>query len=281
MESMNPVKQEGWFSRIFSKNREEKTAEQAPSATSILQKNQFALNLEKLVNARIEDIAVPKADIIALPREASLEDFYTVMRDHGYSRIPIFQDSLDEPLGLVHVKDVFMTYGVQVAADEFSLEAFIRPVIYAPPSMRLLTLLQKMQNEHVHMALVIDEYGGVDGLLTIEDILEQIVGDITDEHDDEEEVMWVLEKPGVYLVSARMPIEDFMAETEQSLHIPEESEDVDTIGGLISTIASRVPAKGEVIKLNDGAEFEIVAADLRRIQRVRIRFAQERLQADI
>ncbi len=136
--------------------------------------------------------------------------------------------------------------------------------------MDVLTL-HSLQSEHVHMALVIDEYGGVDGLVTIEDILEQIVGDITDEHDEGDEATWQLEKPGVYIADARTDIEDFQEETYVHLPPPENDEDVDTIGGLIMTYTGRVPVKDEVIRTDDGFEFEIVDADPRRIKRVRIR----------
>lgn len=231
----------------------------------------LALNLPRLSELRATEIARPKADIVALDENAKLEDFLEALRTHSYSRMPVFRETLDDPIGLVHVKDIFMEHGLDLAQKPFSLAPFIRPIIYAPASMALLTLLQRMQSEHIHMALIIDEYGGVDGLITIEDILEQIVGEITDEHDASDEENWVLEKPGTYLVHARTEISEFTSETGVSFAMGEAAEEVDTIGGLVITLIARVPVKGEVVRLDDGTEFEIVEADPRRVKKLRIR----------
>ena len=258
-------RQTGFFSKLFGKKP-------TPAEVTIsVASGNIASNLLHLKERRISDIAIPRTDIIALPLDCDMDTYFDILREHGYSRVPIFSDNLDDPIGLVHIKDIFMTYGQDADKKRFSLEPFIRPLIFVPPSMRVITLLQKMQSEHIHMALVIDEFGGVDGLLTIEDILEQIVGDITDEHDEANENLWEQEKQGVYLVQARASLEEFEKETGVKLPLPDDEDDIDTVGGLIFTLTSRVPSKGEVIKSEDGFEFEIVDADPRSIKKVRIR----------
>ncbi len=254
-----------WFSRMFKK-KAQKEQDLSSSPTSAL-----TLNISALKGTSVSDISIPSADIVALPIDSDLDAFLDALREQGFSRFPVYRETLDDPLGLVHVKDIFMSYGLELKKQKFSLEPFVRPLIYVPPSMPLLTLLQRMQAEHLHMALVIDEYGGVDGLVTIEDILEEIVGDIIDEHDERDEAQWRLEKPGVYMVDARAQIEEFEEETNVALPKPENDEDVDSIGGLIMTFTGRVPVKDEVIRTDDGSEFEIVDADPRRIKRVRIK----------
>ncbi len=265
----------GIFKRLFGS----KTP--IPATESLTRHTELAINFSQLKERRISDIAIPKADIVALPIDADMETFFATLREHGYSRVPVFSDTLDDPSGLVHVKDIFMTYGLDGEAKRFSLEPFVRPLIYVPPSMRVSTLLQKMQNDHIHMALVIDEFGGVDGLITIEDIIEQIVGEITDEHDETNETLWSQDKPGIFMVHARANLEDFERDTGVTLPMPEDEDDVDTIGGLIITHTARVPAKGEVIKTDEGFEFEIVEADPRRIKKVRIRLPKEHYESDL
>jgi magnesium and cobalt transporter len=149
----------------------------------------------------------------------------------------------------------------------------IRPLLYAPPSMPIGVLLQKMQNERSHMALVIDEYGGVDGLVTIEDLIEQVVGEIEDEHDLEDDSYWTVEKPGCYLAMAKTPLDELEAEIGRSLTDGLDDEEIDTLGGLIFLLAGRVPARGEVVRHPAGPEFEVVDADPRRVKRLRMRLA--------
>ena len=166
---------------------------------------------------------------------------------------------------------------IRIDGDTLDLSAVLRPVLYAPPSMRPGVLLQKMQASRQHMALVIDEYGGVDGLVTMEDLVEQIVGEIADEHDADEGQHWQEESPGVYLVLPRAPLEGFEAEIGTSLVAEELGEDIDTLGGLVFMMAGRVPVRGEVLRHPDGHEFEVVDADPRRIKRLRVRVRREAL----
>ena len=172
------------------------------------------------------------------------------------------------------MKDFALSHGFG-SSNIFNMKSVLRPLIYVPPSMTLGTLLQRMQAEHIHMALVIDEYGGVEGLVTIEDLLEQIVGDIIDEHDVEEDQLWLEERLGVYLVYARLELEDFLEQTGVDLRDPETDEEYDTIGGLVSSLTNRIPVRGEVIKDKMNNEYSVVDADPRSIKRVRVFLAQK------
>ena len=235
---------------------------------------EMLVNLRNLQTLRLDDISVPRADIIALSDEASFEDVIEVFRTSTSTRVPVYSDTLDNPLGLIHLKDFALSHGFG-SSNVFNMKSVLRPLIYVPPSMTLGTLLQRMQAEHIHMALVIDEYGGVEGLVTIEDLLEQIVGDIIDEHDVEEDQLWLEERVGVYLVYARLELEDFLEQTGVDLRDPETDEEYDTIGGLVSSLTNRIPVRGEVIKDKMNNEYSVVDADPRSIKRVRVFLAQK------
>jgi hemolysin (HlyC) family protein len=226
--------------------------------------------LKILSGIRVDDVAVPRADIIAISNDLKLEDLVKIFKDSGYSRLPVFNDTLDNPEGLLHLKDLALKYGFNGKTTRFSTKRIIRPLLYVPPSMTIDILLQKMQSDRIHMALVIDEYGGVDGLVTIEDLIEQVVGEIEDEHDAEEEELWVEEKPGVYLCQARAPLDEFEKVLHADLASNTDDEDIDTLGGLITMMVGRVPVRGEVIKHPDGFEFEVVEADPRRVKKLRV-----------
>lgn len=226
-----------------------------------------------LRNMRVEDVAIPKADIIAVSDSVTKEELVKVFRDSGLSRIPVYDGTLDTPLGFVHLKDFALNYGFNGNSADLEITPLLRPLLFVPPSMQIGVLLTKMQTERRHIALVIDEYGGVDGLVTIEDLIEQVVGEIEDEHDADEDQPWVLEKPGCYVALAKSPLDEFEAEIGQSLtaHEDVDEEEIDTLGGLVIMLSGRVPARGEVVVHPDGAEFEIMDADPRRIKRIRVR----------
>lgn len=253
----------GFFGRIFG--RADPAEDAAPQGTS--QPAPGMLNLRRM---RVHDVAIPKAEIIAAPLNISLEDLVTMFREHGFTRIPVFRGTLDSPVGLIHLKDLALKHGFG-AGGKFTLRPMLRPMLYVPPSMPIGVLLQQMQQKRIHMALVIDEYGGVDGLVTIEDLIEQVIGEIEDEHDEDEGGLWVSEKPGQWLIQARAPLAEVEAETGIRLATDDEGDEVDTLGGLIFMLIGRVPLRGEVIAHPSGAEFEVVEADPRRIKRVRLR----------
>jgi len=227
-------------------------------------------NLRKM---RVQDVAIPKADIIAVPVTIQMDDLVAQFRESGLTRIPVYDGSLDTPVGLINLKDFALRHGFNGDTAIFEMREMLRPLLYVPPSMPLGILLQKMQAARIHMALVIDEYGGTDGLVTIEDLLEQVVGAIDDEHDVDEVQTFVSEKPGVWMVQAKTPLEEFEAEIGMDLtaHGDIDAEEVDTLGGLVFMLAGHVPARGEIIEHPDGHEFEVIDADPRRIKRLRVR----------
>ena len=172
------------------------------------------LNLRRM---RVEDVAIPKADIKAVPVTLSKDELVEVFRECGMTRLPVYEGTLDTPIGFVNLKDFALRYGFNGKGAVFDMRAMLRPLLYVPPSMALGILLQKMQAERTHMALVIDEYGGSDGLVTIEDLIEQVVGAIEDEHDVDEAKSWVMEEPGVYIAMAKTDLDDFEAEIGMAL----------------------------------------------------------------
>jgi len=229
------------------------------------------LNLSRLV---VEDVMVPKADIVSAPATITKDELVQVFRDSGLTRLPVYQDTLDTPIGMVHLKDFALKHGFNGGQKgRFALKKMLRPLLFVPPSMPIGVLLAKMQSERRHLALVIDEYGGTDGLVSIEDLIEQVVGEIEDEHDQEEEGLFTRTKDGDWLAQAKTPLEEFETEIGRSLthHEDVDEEEIGTLGGLVFMLSGRVPVRGEVIKHPDGTEFEVIDADPRRIKRLRVR----------
>ncbi|PSL19795.1 CBS domain-containing protein [Shimia abyssi] len=227
------------------------------------------INLRRM---RVEDVAIPKADIVAVPSTITKADLVQLFRESGLTRVPVYEGTLDTPIGFVHLKDFALRHGFNGTGGRFSVKLGLRPLLFVPPSMSIGVLLTRMQAERRHMALVIDEYGGVDGLVTIEDLIEQVIGEIEDEHDIEEVDLWTEEKPGSYLAYAKSPLAEFEAAIGRSLTHYEDVdvEEVDTLGGLAFMLCGHVPARGEVMELPDGVTFEVIDADPRRIKRLRV-----------
>jgi CBS domain containing-hemolysin-like protein len=235
---------------------------------------QMLANLLKFGELRVSDVMIPRADIVAADENTSLADFVALIRDVQHSRIPVYRETLDDPTGLVHIKDV-LNYMETLPAGSFRWKAgsvgqFKRKLLFAPPSMPLLDLLLKMQTAHTHLALVIDEYGGTDGLVSIEDIIEEIVGDIADEHDEEAQQVRKIED-GLYVADARVDLDDFRTQTGIALAPEDPEQEVDTLGGLVVSLLGRVPQRGEIVPHPSGYEFEVLEADPRRVKRLRVR----------
>ncbi|WP_108860955.1 MULTISPECIES: hemolysin family protein [Ruegeria] len=267
----NASKNAGFFSRIvdaFSPQSDEEVSATNGHEVDMVQPRGM-INLRRM---RVEDVAIPTAEIVSVPSTISKDELAQVFRDSGLSRIPVYEGTLDTPLGFVHLKDFALTHGFNGTGSEFDLVSMLRTLLFVPPSMPIGVLLTKMQTERRHMALVIDEYGGVDGLVSIEDLIEQVVGEIADEHDADEGQLWIQEKPGYYVVQARVPLEEFEAEIGRSLtsHEDVDEEEIDTLGGLVFMLSGRVPARGEVVLHPEGPEFEVIDADPRRIKRLRV-----------
>ncbi len=227
------------------------------------------IGLSNLNGLRVSDVVTPKAEIVAVEQGASLPEIIEIFRESGYSRIPVYEDTLDTTVGLLLLKDLALKYGFNGHHD-LDLKSLLRPILYVPPSMPLGVLLRKMQAERTHFALMIDEYGGVDGVVTIEDLLEQVVGAIEDEHDTTEEAMIQEETPNSWLADSRTPLDELEERLGFALTTEDEDEEIETLGGLVFVLVGRVPVRGELISHTSGLEFEVVEADPRRVKRVRI-----------
>ncbi|UXN62970.1 hemolysin family protein [Phyllobacterium sp. A18/5-2] len=253
-------------------------------------------NILRLRELRVEDVMIPRADIEAVDITTTLGDLLEMFEKSGHSRMPVFAETLDDPRGMVHIRDVVnhitkisrvkaprksaaRAPKVPVAA-KFNLSnvdltktiselSLMRPVLFVPPSMLANDLMGRMQAQRIQIALVIDEYGGTDGLVSLEDIVEMVVGDIEDEHDDDE-VMIIEEPEGIFIADARADLDEVSEKIGGGFVIGEHGEDVDTVGGLIFSILGRIPVRGEMVQAVPGYEFHVLEADPRRIRRVRI-----------
>ncbi len=267
-----PERSAGFFRRLFGTEQAE---EKTPDTSNGARKPEFpAENPFNLRNPPVRDFAIPRAEIVAVPVETGLDELVAVFRDSGRTRLPVFEGTLDDPKGFVHLKDLALEHGFNGLTDKaFSLRnGTLHDLLYVADSMRAEDLLGLMRAKRIHMALVIDEYGGTDGLVTFEDLVEVIFGEISDEHDDDEDLQIREEGKGVWLCPARFPLEDIEEQFDCDLLDAEDDDEVDTLGGLVFLLAGRVPVAGEVIRHDSsGLEFEIVSADPRKIKEIRIR----------
>ena len=231
-------------------------------------------NLLKFGETAVADVMVPRADIVAVEEKTPLSELITLFREAQHSRLPIYRETLDDPLGMVHVKDVLALLesgpGGQLRWPQTSIAKLKRDVLFVPGSMPALDLLMRMQSSRNHLALVVDEYGGTYGLVSIEDLVEEIVGDIDDEYDVEEDLELTPQPDGGFDADARIGLEDFKERSGIDLTFEDIGEEVDTLGGLVVAALGRVPARGEIVS-HGGFEFEILEADPRRVKRLRIR----------
>lgn len=259
------------------------------------------LNILEFGQQRVEDVMVPRADIIAVDDQTSLADLFTVFIEANHSRIPVYRDTLDEPLGMVHIKDLVNWIAkagenlksakkasargngrpAENGAKPFSLTGIkldktvsqakiMREVIFVPPSMLAVDLLVKMQSTHIHLAIVVDEYGGTDGLVSIEDLVEEIVGEIADEHDAPDGPLIRSQPDGTLIADARAEIEELEQLLKVDLMPDDEEDDADTLGGLMFTMVGRVPTRGELIRHPSGLAFEVLESDPRRLKTLKV-----------
>jgi magnesium and cobalt transporter len=225
-------------------------------------------NILKLHELTAAEIMVPRADIVALPEDTPFEQATKQMVEHGHSRVPVYRDTLDDVVGMLHVKDM-MPYAVD--RKTVPLGRIVRKVLFVAPSLPVLDLLLQMRLSRVHMALVVDEFGGIDGLVTIEDVIEQIVGEIEDEHDDADRPKIIARPDGSIIADARTPLLSLEGQILPAELLAELEEGVTTLGGLVTMLAGRVPSRNEIIRHPSGIEFEVLDADPRRVKRLRIR----------
>jgi CBS domain containing-hemolysin-like protein len=237
---------------------------------------QMLRNLLNFGDQTAGDICVTRGDIIAVPSTISFDDLVRAFADAGHSRLPVYGESLDEVIGMIHIKDVFMA-SVDPACDR-SLDSLMREPLFVPESMGVIDLLTQMRVGHVHLAIVVDEFGGTEGLVTIEDVVEEIVGDIEDEHDEAEAGMLTLLDDGLWEADARLELEELQSAVDTRLSA--EDDEVDTVGGLTFLLAGRILQPGESVRHPSGWRLESVDADGKRIKRVRLHAPEDQPQAD-
>ncbi len=306
--------QEGWLTRVMrilfgwkaASTRADLelvlTAEQQPQSGFSPEEAAMLKNILSLRETRIERIMVPRADIVAVQQDIALGDLIKVFEVAGHSRLVVYNDTLDDPTGMVHIRDLiaFMAsrgappakqdQTARPAASELNFinidlsmplaaAKIVREMLYAPPSMPALDLLAKMQATRIHLALVIDEYGGSDGLVSIEDLVEQIVGDIADEHDEQEGPAVIRQSDGSFLAAGRASLDDVRAAIGEEFDVGEVAHEVDTLGGYLVTKAGHVPVRGELVPGPEPFEAEVLDADPRRVKRVRIYLRKDRRPA--
>ena len=310
----NAESRPGWFARLLARIGisgepedareiiEEALENEEITAQSFSPQERLMLgNLLRFGELRVEDVIVPRADITAIENNATLAELLQVFQDAGHSRIPVYEGTLDDPRGMIHIKDLMAwitaqaTNGGKSATSKTNngkspsrnkkqalhlgkvdlsctvADAHIRrEVLFVPPSMSGLDLLLRMQTTRIHLALVVDEYGGTDGLVSIEDLVEEIVGEIEDEHDQSDTPLIVEDEGTILIADARAQIEELEERLGTMLLSPEREEDIDTLGGLVFVLAGRVPVRGELVRHESGLEFEVLDADARRIKKLKI-----------
>ncbi len=257
-----------------------KSTDQALSA----KERAMLLNILRFGKLTVEDVMIPRADIVAVEESVTIDELTRVFREAEHSRLPVYRETLDDPRGMIHIRDLMSWItsqsekgtkpGLSLSAVDLGRSIasinIARNILFVPPSMPVLDLLLKMQSTRLHLALVVDEYGGTDGLVSIEDLIEEVVGEIEDEHDVAETPL-IHEDPRAGLVAdARAPIEELEGYLEIDLVSPQLEEDIDTLGGLVFSICGRIPARGELVRHESGIEFEVLDADPRRIKKLRI-----------
>lgn len=259
-------------------------------------------NILGLRETRIERIMVPRADIVAVQQDITLGELVKVFEVAAHSRLVVYNDTLDDPAGMVHIRDLIAFMAARAARDEGEADGakaknatlnfasidlstplaaakIVREILYAPPSMPALDLLAKMQATRIHLALVIDEYGGSDGLVSIEDLVELIVGDIADEHDEQESPAIAKQNDGSFLADGRASLDDVRAAIGSQFNVGDVAEEVDTLGGYLVTKAGHVPVRGELVPGPEPFEAEVLDADPRRVKRVKIYLRKDRRPA--
>jgi CBS domain containing-hemolysin-like protein len=264
-------------------------ADEAAAATLTVDERAMLRAILRLGDMRVEDVMVPRADIEAIDIDSSLAEVVATFRESAHSRMPVYRETLDDPVGMLHIRDLLawmadraLSAGAAAGRPSFDFATvdlsgslqdskLVRPLLFVPASMPARALLKRMQTSRTQMALVIDEYGGTDGLVSLEDLVEIIVGEIEDEHDLEEEPAVLMVGEGLYVADARADLEQAAAIIGPEFRVGDKAEEIETVGGLVFAATGRIPPKGEVVEAVAGFEFEVLDADPRRIKRVRIR----------
>lgn len=283
--SSDDRKSPSWIEKLKSRLRRTKTVnsddslreaieelieeEEAPPQSAVaLHERRLISNILELRDLPVVDVMVPRADIVAVPVDAPQEELIRLLAEKPHSRLPVYKGDLDNIIGVIHIKDMVANLA---SGNRFEIKDIMREALVVSPAMRVMDLLLQLRQSKVHIAFVVDEFGGIDGLITINDLIEAIVGEIDDEYAFEIDPQLIERPDGSALADARYPIENFEARYGNVFQEDDENEDVDTLGGLVTAIAGHVPSRGEIIRHSSGIEFEIIDADPRRVMRVRIR----------
>lgn len=246
----------------------EERKDEEPSSQDEENEKTLIVNVLKAHDLKVADVMVPRADIVAVPKDADLESFRAIFEEKQFSRFPVYDGNLDHVIGTIHIKDIL---GCVLAGKNCLPKDLVRDAMIVNPGLPVMELFLMMRNDKKHMALVVDEHGGIDGLVTLNDIVEEIVGDIEDEFDSDDDQPKIIEKPdGSLIADARVEMEDFEDRFGAFLS-SEEREDIETLGGLAFELAGRVPRRGETLKHPSGMVLEIVDANSSRVTRVRVR----------
>ena len=243
---------------------DEKSNEESQNIDLSSKEKSILSNILSINKLKADDVMIPRASIVAISQDSSFQNIIDTIDKESHSRMPVFRKDLDDVLGMIHIKDIIKFSGSN--QNDFNIKKIMREVLFVPPTMPVMNLLLKMQATKLHMALVIDEHGGTDGLITIEDVIEEIVGEIEDEHDKDGDFNFKKIDSNTFEAKADMTLDDF--NHESNLSIVEEN--VDTLGGYIFSKINRVPYAGEVIKVDNAYRFEIIEADPRKIKKIRI-----------
>jgi len=300
-----PAREESWLARLMRAVFNWKSSSARSDLQTVLangsvgeggfspQERTMLTNILALRGRRVDDVMIPRADIITVQQEISLGELIKVFEGAGHSRLVVHNDTLDDPVGMVHIRDVIgymvrfaqqgaskskrkkpFPAGLDLKAIDLSVPLsdakIIREILFVPPSMPALDLLAKMQATRIHLALVIDEYGGTDGIVSIEDVVEEVFGEIEDEHDEDETPRIVGQPDGSFLADARAPLEDVVATVGPEFDIGDIGDEVDTLGGYVMTRAGRLPTRGQVVPGPGAFEIEVLDSDPRRLKKVRI-----------
>ncbi len=244
----------------------EESSRNGDASSNLTSKEKTILeNILSINKLKASDVMVPRAEIVCASHDSSYQELIKIIEKESHSRIPIYRKDLDDVLGMVHIKDL-IKLNFKQTDKEFDLKKILKNVLFVPPSMPVLNILLKMQSTKLHMALVIDEHGGTDGLVTIEDLVEEIVGEIQDEHDQDDLVEFKKVNENTFIANAKMELEDF----EKKINFNFNADNVDTLGGYVFSIINRVPQKGEIVKTNTIYSFEVLDADPRKIKVLKI-----------
>lgn len=257
-----------FFKKFWPFKKEEPTflpeSEDGSSETEDL----IAARNQRFKELTAEDVSIPRTDIVAVPLEVSYQELVSKFLACSFSRLPVYQNTLDQIVGMIHIKDVLKS---SLAPEKFSPAHLLRDVLFISPAISLRDLLLEMQTSHIHLAIVVDEFGGVDGLITLENVIEKLVGDINDHHEAKATPKIVQIGEGVYLADARLSLEDFYEKTGFTLQLSNRDEDINTLGGYVTALLGHMPSRGELVSSPNGLEFEVIDSDPRRLNRLRIR----------